>query len=298
MKKYIKAILSFIIVLAIIGYGVHFIDFSNLNNQTELFAKYSAKSYSAVQDVPEFNNKPFVIINDNQPFFKDDDLTVKAFEYYSPLDEFGRCGYAMACIGAEIMPTEERKGIGQIKPSGWHTVKYDNVDGKYLYNRCHLIAYQLSGENVNIKNLITGTRYLNNEGMLPFEELIADYVKDTNNHVLYRVTPIFKDNNLLASGVLMEAKSVEDKGKEICFNIYVYNAHPDITIDYLTGDSYYGDKPNTNDEEYILNTKSKKIHKTDCSAASTIGENNKECTNKSIDELIKQGYSSCKQCKP
>ena len=188
--------------------------------------------YSAsVQDVPGFSNVPYVVINNNQPEFSDEDMVTEVYEMYSPLDYLNRCGYAMACVGQESMPTEERGSIGQIKPSGWHTVKYDCVDGKYLYNRCHLIGYQLTGENSNEQNLITGTRYMNVEGMLPFENVVADYIEETGNHVLYRVTPIFDGNNLLARGVQMEALSVEDGGEGVCFNVYVYNSQPGVQID-------------------------------------------------------------------
>ena len=191
-----------------------------------------------LQEIPEFDEtKPYVIINNNIPDFSEEEITTKSFEKYSELDELGRCGVAYANIGIDTMPIEERESIGQIKPTGWHTVKYDCVDGKYLYNRCHLIGYQLTAENANEKNLITGTRYMNIEGMLPFENKVAEYIKETGNHVLYRVTPIFKDNNLVASGVQMEAKSVEDNGEGILFNIFVYNNQPNIEIDYLTGDS-------------------------------------------------------------
>ncbi len=191
-----------------------------------------------LQEIPEFDEtKPYVIINNNIPDFSEEEITTKSFEKYSELDELGRCGVAYANIGIDTMPIEERESIGQIKPTGWHTVKYDCVDGKYLYNRCHLIGYQLTAENANEKNLITGTRYMNVEGMLPFENKVVEYIKETGNHVLYRVTPIFKDNNLVASGVQMEAKSVEDNGEGILFNIFVYNNQPNIEIDYLTGDS-------------------------------------------------------------
>ena len=192
----------------------------------------------SVQNVPAFSGEPYIVINNNQPEFKDSDLTAESYEFYSELDSLGRCGYAMACIGYDIMPTEDRGSIGQVKPSGWQTVKYDFVDGKYLYNRCHLIGYQLTGENANKKNLITGTRYLNVEGMLPFENMVADYVKETKNHVLYRVTPIYDGDSLVARGVQMEAFSVEDNGEGICFHIYAYNNQPGVTIDYATGNSF------------------------------------------------------------
>lgn len=191
----------------------------------------------SVMNVPEFSGEAYVVINKNQPEFTQSDHTVVAYEFYSPLDMLGRCGYSMACLGQELMPTEDRGAIGMIKPSGWHTVKYDFVDGKYLYNRCHLIGFQLAGENANEQNLITGTRYMNTEGMLPFENMVADYITETGNHVLYRVTPVYDGENLLARGVQIEALSMEDNGKGICFNVYCYNAQPGVTINYATGDS-------------------------------------------------------------
>ncbi len=191
----------------------------------------------SVADIPAYAGDPYVTINDNEPQFLETDLATSSYEYYSDLDDLDRCGVVYACIGTDLMPTEERGNIGSVKPSGWHTVKYDIVDGKYLYNRCHLIGYQLSGENANINNLITGTRYLNVEGMLPFENMVADYVKETGNHVLYRVAPVFEGNNLVASGVQIEAQSVEDQGEGILFNVYCYNVQPGVTIDYATGDS-------------------------------------------------------------
>ncbi len=208
-----------------------------------LYAKWqNAPTYSeSVVDVPAFSGEPYVIIHDNEPEFLDSDMTETGYEFYSDLDYLGRCGYAMACIGTEMMPTEERGSIGQVKPSGWQTIKYDFVDGKYLYNRCHLIGYQLTGENANERNLITGTRYLNVEGMLPFENMVADYIKETGNHVLYRVTPVFDGDCLVARGVQMEAKSVEDNGEGICFNIYAYNNQPGVSIDYTTGLSTLAD---------------------------------------------------------
>lgn len=191
----------------------------------------------SLADVPEYSGEPYVAVNDNVPQFLETDLSTDSYEYYSDLDSLGRCGVVYACIGTDLMPTEERGSIGSVKPTGWHTVKYDVVDGNYLYNRCHLIGYQLSGENVNTKNLITGTRYLNVDGMLPFENMVADYVLETENHVMYRVTPIFDGDNLLASGVQIEAESVEDNGEGILFNVYCYNVQPGVEIDYATGDS-------------------------------------------------------------
>ena len=189
-------------------------------------------------DIPSYNGNPFVVLNNNNPLFSQDQINTDIFEEYSELDDFGRCGEAFANLCPELMPEEERGEIGYVKPSGWQTVKYNNlIEGNYLYNRCHLIGYQLAGENDNICNLITGTRYLNTIGMLPFENEIATYIYETGNHVLYRVKPIFCGNNLVASGVTMEAYSVEDEGAGICFYVYVYNVQPGIIIDYASGDS-------------------------------------------------------------
>lgn len=195
-------------------------------------------SYVSLDAIPAYDGKAYVAVNNNEPFFTDSDMTTTAFENYSDLDSLGRCGVAYANICKEIMPTEKRGKIGMIKPSGWHTVKYDVIKDRYLYNRCHLIGYQLAGENANPKNLITGTRYLNVEGMLPFENLVADYVNNTGNHVIYRVTPMFSGSNLVANGVLIEAKSVEDNGGGILFNVYCYNVQPGVGINYENGDSW------------------------------------------------------------
>ncbi len=275
-----------------------------------------------IDEIPAYSSSPYVAINNNIPTFKSSELTVKSYEYYSPLDSLGRCGTAVACVGKDLMPTEERGTIGQVKPTGWHTVKYDCVDGKYLYNRCHLIGYQLSGENANERNLITGTRYMNVQGMLPFENMVADYVKETGNHVMYRVTPVFEGNNLLAKGVKMEAYSVEDKGDGICFNVFCYNVQPGIYIDYATGDSHLVESAtaaahvsskeytatkaytsaaytNTNvSGTYILNTNTKKFHRTNCSSVKRMSESNKESYSGSKDALISKGYSPCKNCNP
>lgn len=199
------------------------------------------KDKITLNNLPAYSGEAYVELNDNVPSFSKKDMTTKAFEKYSELDDLGRCGAAYANVCRETMPTEERGNIGMIKPSGWQTVKYDNVDEKYLYNRCHLIGYQLTAENANEKNLITGTRYLNIEGMLPFENMVADYIDETDNHVLYRVIPIFKGDNLLASGVQMEAYSVEDKGKGVSFNVYCYNVQPGIEINYSDGTSRLAD---------------------------------------------------------
>lgn len=191
----------------------------------------------SIENIPEYTDKEYIIINNNEPYFTEEDYTLTSFEKYSDLDLLGRCGVAYANVGIDTMPTTERGSIGMIKPSGWHTIKYDIVNGKYLYNRCHLIGYQLTGENDNEKNLITCTRQMNTSTMVKFENSVANYIKKTNNHVLYRATPIFKDDNLLASGVELEALSVEDNGVGIKFNVFIYNVQEGIEIDYKTGDS-------------------------------------------------------------
>ncbi len=264
-----------------------------------------------IDGIPAFSGDPYVVINDNEPAFTSDEITTDSFESYSPLDSLGRCGVAFACIGTDLMPTEDRGSIGQVKPTGWHTVKYDCVDGKYLYNRCHLIGFQLSGENANERNLITGTRYMNVDGMLPFENMVADYVQETGNHVMYRVTPYYDGNNLLTSGVQIEAMSVEDNGEDILFNVYVYNAQPGVGIDYATGDSWLEGGSVTTTEEptqtetpqastvtYILNTNSKKFHYPDCSSVDQMNESNKQEFFGTRDEAIAQGYDPCGRCNP
>lgn len=205
---------------------------------------------SFLSEIPAYSGEAYVAIDDNVPDLPLSDADNGSFETYSSLDALGRCGVAYANVGRDLMPTEERGSIGQVKPSGWHTVKYDCVDGKYLYNRCHLIGYQLTGENANEENLITGTRYLNTEGMLPFENMVVDYIKETGNHVLYRVTPVFEGDNLVASGVRMEAISVEDEGEGILFDVYCYNVQPGVTIDYATGESREGEALSGTSETY------------------------------------------------
>ncbi len=267
--------------------------------------------------------EPYKVLNDNIPYFTEDEKTTTAYEEYSELDSLGRCGVVEACIGKELMPKadEERGSISGVTPSGWEQAKYDTelVEGGYLYNRAHLIGWQLTAENANERNLITGTRYFNVEGMLPFENLVADYVKETGNHVMYRVTPDFEGSNLVATGVTMEAYSVEDNGDGIQFCIYVYNFQPGILIDYATGKSRLDDgtgaqNPDTDDTDesekgdtgtgeptettYILNTSSKKFHDPDCAGAATIKEQNKQTYIGSRDDLINEGYSPCGTCKP
>ncbi len=266
----------------------------------------------SLDQIEEYVGVPYVEVNANQPYFSNEErYNIECFSSYSDLDELGRCGVAYANICTELMPTEKRGEIGSVKPSGWHTANYhEHIDGNYLYNRCHLIGYQLSGENANEKNLITGTRYLNVDGMLPFENRVADYVKDTNNHVLYRVTPIFEGDNLVANGVLMEAYSVEDNGVGICFNVFCYNVQPGITIDYSNGESelsetsfteenYENDSVTDSDvKEYVLNKNTKKFHVPECSSVKDIKSKNKIIVKENREELLEQGYEPCGVCKP
>lgn len=200
------------------------------------FASDNANLYISY-DIPDYTGNMSIVINNNEPMFDEKLKNTNSFESYSRLDSLNRCGVAIANIGIDLMPTEKRESIGMIKPSGWHTIKYDIINDKYLYNRCHLIGYQLTGENANEKNLITCTRQMNTIGMLEYENMVANYIKDTKNHVLYRATPIFEDNNLIAKGIVLEALSIEDNGKGIKFNVFIYNVQDGIEIDYLTGES-------------------------------------------------------------
>lgn len=255
----------------------------------------------ALSEIPEYSGAPYVSVNGNVPFFTDEEITTDVFEDYSVLDELGRCGVACANICRELMPTEKRESISSVRPTGWHSVEYDFVNGKSLYNRCHLIGFQLAGENANERNLITGTRYLNIEGMLPFEDMVADYVKETDGHVLYRVTPVFTGENLVADGVLMEGWSVEDEGDGVCFNVFAYNVQPGVDIDYATGDSRAAPEDTGGTEaegSYVLNTNSKKFHTPDCSSVSQISESNRRTFTGSREELIAQGYVPCGSCNP
>ena len=258
----------------------------------------------SLDEIPEYDGTPYVAINGNVPFFTQEDLTEVSFEEYGELDELGRCTVAYASVGQDLMPTEKRGAIGQVKPSGWQVAKYDSVDGKYLYNRCHLIGYQLTAENANERNLITGTRYMNVDGMLPFENMVADYVKGTGNHCLYRVTPIFRGNNLVADGVLMEAESVEDEGEGILFNVFCYNVQPGIEINYANGESRLAEETQRAEEseesvgEYVLNTKNKKFHLPSCSSVGQMKEENKEEYVGRRSGLIEAGYEPCGSCKP
>ena len=257
-------------------------------------------------DIPEYSSEPYSVINNNIPQFSDGDKTTVSFESYGSLDYLGRCTIAYANLSLDTMPTEKRGSISHIKPTGWHSVQYDFVDGKSLYNRCHLIGFQLSAENANRENLITGTRYMNTEGMLPFENMVADYIKETGNHVLYRVTPVFKDNNLVASGVQMEALSVEDDGEGICFNVFCHNVQPGVNINYATGESGIGQIQHSDGDggrqisaaRYILNTNTKKFHLPSCSSAFRISDKNREETDSLRDDIILRGYLPCGICKP
>lgn len=279
-----------------------------------------------LKKIPAYDGAPYTEINDNKPTFTKRQLTTKEFKKYGDLDNQGRCTTAYANVSPKTLPNKRRGSIGMIKPTGWHTVRYDEiVDGKYLYNRCHLVAHELAGEDANEKNLITGTRYMNVQGMLPFENRVADYVKSTGNHVLYRVKPIFDGKDPLAKGVHMEAESVEDKGAGISFNIYCYNVQPGVHIDYHTGESYaksgeskagktqtrgqkgYGaarkhtssSKQETGArQEFVINQNTKKFHYADCPSARRILSKNRTTVKTTAEALIKQGYSPCQNCHP
>lgn len=273
-----------------------------------------SESYVTVDDVPAYSGEPYVEVNDNQPEFTEEELTTVSYEDYSELDELGRCQSAEACIGQDLMPTEARESISSVKPTGWRNKSYDNVDGGYVYNRCHLIGFQLTGENANEENLITGTRYMNVEGMLPFEDEVAAYIEETDNHVMYRVTPVFEGDDLVASGVQMQAESVEDDGVGISFNVYVYNVQPYVVIDYKTGENWEGDEiaepegkwadgteadpSDTKEQMYILNKNTKKFHKPECSGAKKIKAKNKGEYTGSRQTLIDEGYEPCGNCNP
>lgn len=336
MKKILKNILlSVVILICIINtscidiqFTTDFTDYFEIQPEEGAVLQDEALSLT---DLPPFSGTPYVELNNNIPHFTENDYLNTSFEIYSDLDSLGRCGAAFANISKDTIPTEEREAIGHIKPSGWHTVKYDCVDGKYLYNRCHLIAYNLCGENSNEKNLITGTRYMNVQGMLPFEIKVYDYVVETGNHVLYRTTPVFEGDNLLALGVVMEGWSVEDSGKGICFNVFVYNAQPGVEIDYATGESRLTEDETSNflpennifnddimssetnnsaaneqeDEsgvaqnaDYILNTNSYKFHYPTCDSVADMSERNKKEYIGDRDDLINQGFVPCKVCNP
>ena len=320
MKKWKGNLVGFIVLISLCISACASADVTIPVQEVPKEAVVNTATDATLDAIPEYSGSPYVEINGNIPDFRESDYSTEVFESYSELDSLGRCGICFANIGIELMPTEERGEIGQIKPSGWQLAKYDCVDGKYLYNRCHLIGYQLSGENANEKNLITGTRYMNVEGMLPFENMVADYVESTGNHVLYRVTPVFDGNNLVASGVQMEAKSVEDDGVGVCFNVYVYNCQPGVAIDYANGLSVLVEgeenaevtatveakKQNeesvpVSQEEgttYILNTNTHKFHYPSCSSVDDMKEKNKQEYVGNREDLMNQGYDPCKRCNP
>jgi len=255
----------------------------------------------SLSEVSAYSGEPFAVLGGNVPQFTEADYTTESYEEYGELDGLNRCTYTVACIGADLMPTEERGNIGQVKPTGWVTAKYDFVDGKYLYNRCHLIGFQLTGENANERNLITGTRYMNVDGMLPFENMVADYIKETGNHVLYRVIPVFDGNNLLASGVTMEAWSVEDEGEGICFYVYVYNVQPGVEIDYATGESWLAAPVSNGDdvqETYVVNTSSGKFHKQSCSQWESIKTENRQTFETTRSQMLAWNFEPAGCCKP
>ena len=321
MRKGLSVLLALLALCMVLG-GCNAVDtvtgrapsLENSSSQKEDLPK-AGGGYASIEGIPDYAGDAWVAIDDNIPRFTEEQRkTTKSFEQYSELDSLGRCGEALACVGKDIMPTEDRESISSVYPTGWEQEKYDSklVDGAYIYNRCHLIGFQLTGENANKQNLITGTRYLNIEGMLDFENMIADYVKETGNHVMYRVTPMFAGKNLLASGVRMEAYSVEDNGEGICFHVFAYNVQPGITINYATGENWLnGEKelPDSSETEvegdesgskitYILNTNTKKIHLPTCKSAQEMMESNREETTRTKASLVRDGYSTCGICKP
>ncbi|HCO62425.1 MAG TPA: hypothetical protein DIT49_03100 [Clostridiales bacterium] len=308
MKRRLLALLPAAVLLTTALYGCELeillpddLEWPPESSATQSAASPAPSGTVTLENRPEYSGQAYVVLYDNQPQFDMQDIeSTTSFESYAPLDELGRCGVAYANIGVDLMPTEERGSISQVKPSGWQSVRYDFVDGKYLYNRCHLIGFQLTGENANERNLITGTRYMNVEGMLPFENLVADYIKETGNHVLYRVTPVYESTNLVAEGVQMEALSVEDQGDGVCFNVFVYNIQPGVIIDYATGTSQADQNALESGEQhdYVLNTSSRKFHLPSCSGAKDMKEENRQEYTGSRDILVAQGYVPCGICNP
>lgn len=299
MRRCFACLLSGVLVLSLLLSGCE-LGLPQENQQA------SAVSVS-LEEVPAYSGSPYVELDGNLPGFSLEERTTDSFETYSTLDALGRCGPAYACIGQDLMPTEDRESISSVHPTGWVQAEYSFVDGGSLYNRCHLIGFQLTGENANEENLITGTRYMNVEGMLPFENMVADYIKETGNHVLYRATPVFEGENLVASGVVMEAFSVEDEGEGVCFHVYVYNVQPGVEIDYATGESWEtGDsafsalesQAEEQETDYVLNTSSKKFHRPDCSSVDSMSGKNRQEYHGTREELIAQGYEPCGSCHP
>lgn len=305
MKKLIQKFNIFVLCLAVYFSLSQIASATVISGEAMIFNQLAmADSNGVKEDIPRYTSEPYAIINDNVPQFEQKDKKTASFESYGRLDYLDRCTVAYANLSTDTMPTEKRESISHIKPTGWHSVQYDFVESKSLYNRCHLIGFQLSAENANRENLITGTRYMNTEGMLPFENMVADYIKETGNHVLYRVTPDFKGDNLVASGVQMEAWSVEDNGDGICFNVYCYNVQPGVNINYATGESSLGEIADSEGESgrqgggYILNTNTKKFHLSSCSAVIRMSEKNKQYTQSSRDIIVSDGYSACGICNP
>lgn len=305
MKQRLSVLFPLLLILTILWGGCQPLE--NL----EASQVSQAAEVATSEEIPAFSGSPYVELEENQPDFTSEEYTTTSFEEYSPLDDLGRCGPAVACVGVDLMPTEDRENISQVHPTGWVQAEYPFVDGGSLYNRCHLIGFQLTGENANEDNLITGTRYMNVEGMLPFENMVADYVKETENHVLYRVTPVFQGDELVARGVVMEALSMEDEGEGICFHVYVYNNQPGVTIDYDTGESWEsGEDPSTQggssqsttssaqEEEYVLNTNSHKFHRPDCPSVGDMKEENRQEYHGTRQALLEQGYEPCGNCNP
>ena len=325
MRKMKTSLLVLLSVIGIVFAGTGLKDFSPLKNISNVttYAETESKSSIDIKSIPEYSGTPYVVINGGKPSFSEKDK--ERVEEYSELDKYGRCGTAFANVSKELMPTKPRESIREVRPSGWHTVKYEKIiEDRYLYNRCHLIAYKLAGENANEKNLITGTRYFNVEGMLPFEDEVAGYVKATGNHVLYRVRPIFKGSDLVARGVQMEAESVEDNGKGVSFNVYCYNVQPGIRINYKDGSSRpesrvvvnknklskknKTDKPKKSKKvvvdngvkvsvHYIANTNTKKFHISTCRCVKLMKAKNMYRSD-NREELIDSGYIPCKVCRP
>ncbi len=324
MRK-VLSLIALLLVLCMSFIGCDFLATETSSSSEQSSTSSAEVGSGTIDNIPAYSGNVYVHINGGVPNFTADEITTTAYEFYSELDSLGRCGYAEACIGKEIMPTEDRGSISSVYPSGWKQAQYDCVEGKYLYNRCHLIGFQLTGENANNKNLITGTRYLNNEGMLLFENQVADYIKETNNHVMYRVTPLYAGNNLVASGVQVEAYSVEDEGDGISFNVYFYNVQPMIYINYATGESRLaqGDEiispqpdasssenasseqetqststVNGEEKDYVLNTNTKKFHLPTCSSATEMSQANRQDRHDTRENIIADGYEACGKCHP
>lgn len=300
MKK-----IKFLLVFLCIFFSGTILSACSLSDIIDIADSISSDTGSSgtMDSIPEFSGEPYVEINGNQPDFPDSDKNGTSFETYSPQDSLKRCGAAYANIGEDLMPTEKRGNISHVKPSGWNSVRYQNVEGHSLYNRCHLIGFQLTGENANAENLITGTRYLNTKGMLPFENQVAEYIRETGNHVLYRVTPVFEGENLVASGVQMEALSVEDDGEGICFNIYAYNCQPGIDINYKDGSSCLADDSDTVSQKeqkksYVVNINTGKFHDSSCSSIADISSENRKTYKATRSAMIDDGYEPCGRCKP